>query len=203
VTGRLIAFEGPDGAGKSTLLRALASALSERGFDVVCSREPTYGHYGSALRQAAQTERLPAEEELRLLLLDRREHVETLIAPALARGAWVLLDRYYFSTVAYQGAAGLDLTYLQAVNEEFAPVPDLLVLLDLPLDESLRRIRARGLVSDAFEAPDTLKRVREIFLSFAQLPFTHLLDATMPTAKLLDKLLTEFHQRGFLYQHAD
>ncbi len=201
--GRLVVFEGPDGAGKSTLLRATAEALAARGIETVCSREPTYGQYGSALRAAAQTERLPADEELRLLLLDRREHVDTLINPALARGAWVLLDRYYFSTVAYQGAAGLDLAYLQVVNEAFAPVPDLLVLLDLPLDESLRRIRARGLHSDAFEAPATLERVREIFLTFAQLSYAQRLDATQPTADLLDSLLTEFNRRGWLYAIAD
>lgn len=183
---KLIVIEGPDGAGKSTLQRGLAARLSALGITVVQSREPTNGPHGTALRLAAQSVRLAPERELELLLKDRRAHVDTVIAPALARGDWVVLDRYYFSTIAYQGAAGLDLTMLQAVNEAFAPPPDVLLLLDLPVAESLKRIQTRGLVSDEFERPSTLKRVREIFQSFANLPYATLLDACLPPAQLLD-----------------
>ena len=183
---KLIVIEGPDGAGKSTMQRGLAAKLSAQGITVVQSREPTNGPYGTALRQAALSARLAPEQELELLLKDRRAHVDTVIAPALARGDWVILDRYYFSTIAYQGAAGLDLAMLQAVNEEFAPPPDVLLLLDLPVEESLNRIQTRGLVSDEFERPSTLKRVREIFLSFASLPYATLLDACLAPALLLD-----------------
>ena len=183
---KLIVIEGPDGAGKSTLQRGLAVKLAAEGIDVVQSREPTNGPHGTALRQAALSKRLAPEQELELLLQDRRTHVADVIAPALARGAWVILDRYYFSTIAYQGAAGLDLAMLQAVNEAFAPPPDVLLLLDLPVQESLKRIHARGLASDEFERPSTLKRVREIFLSFATLPYATLLDACLPPALLLD-----------------
>jgi dTMP kinase len=119
------------------------------------------------------------------LLADRREHVDTLIKPALARGESVILDRYYFSTVAYQGAAGLPLARLLALNEAFAPPPDRLLILDLPVAESLKRIQARGVVSDAFERPATLTRVREIFLTFAPLPYASVLDATRSAAQLL------------------
>jgi dTMP kinase len=183
---KLIVIEGPDGAGKSTLQRGLAAKLSAQGITVVQSREPTNGPYGTALRQAAQSARLAPEQELELLLKDRQAHVDTVITPALARGDWVILDRYYFSTIAYQGAAGLDLAMLQAVNEGFAPPPDVLLLLDLPVEESLNRIQTRGLVSDEFERPSTLKRVREIFLSFASLPYATRLDACLAPALLLD-----------------
>lgn len=183
---KLIVIEGPDGAGKSTLQRGLAAKLAAEGVAVVQSREPTNGPHGTALRQAALSKRLAPEQELELLLLDRRTHVEDVIAPALARGAWVILDRYYFSTIAYQGAAGLDLAMLRAVNEAFAPPPDVLLLLDLPVPESLKRIQARGLASDEFERPSTLKRVREIFLSFATLPYATLLDACLAPELLLD-----------------
>ena len=184
-TGKLIVIEGPDGAGKSTLQRGLAAQLSVQGVTVVQSREPTNGPHGTALRQAAQSVRLAPEQELELLLKDRRAHVDAVIAPALARGDWVILDRYYFSTIAYQGAAGLDLAMLQAVNEAFAPPPDVLLLLDLPVEESLKRIASRGVASDEFERPSTLKRVREIFLTFAALPYATLLDARLPPEELL------------------
>ena len=182
---RLIVIEGPDGAGKSTLQRGLAAHLAAQGVTVVQSREPTNGPHGTALRQAALVKRLAPEQELALLLKDRRAHIEDVIAPALARGEWVILDRYYFSTIAYQGAAGLDLAMLQAVNEAFAPPPDVLLLLDLPVAESLKRIQARGLESDEFERPSTLKRVREIFLTFASLPYATVLDASQAPNVLL------------------
>ena len=182
----LIVIEGPDGVGKSTLQRGLAAHLAAQGMSVLQSREPTNGPYGTALRQAALSKRLAPEQELELLLKDRRAHVADVIAPALARGEWVILDRYYFSTIAYQGAAGLDLEMLQAVNEAFAPPPDVLLLLDLPVEESLKRIKARGLASDEFERPNTLKRVREIFLTFAALPYATLIDARQPPEVLLE-----------------
>ena len=182
---KLIVIEGTDGAGKSTLQRGLAALLSAQGITVVQSREPTNGPHGTALRQAALTKRLAPEQELELLLTDRRAHVDNVIAPALARGEWVILDRYYFSTIAYQGAAGLDLAMLQAVNEAFAPPPDVLLLLDLPVAESLKRIKTRGLESDEFERPSTLKRVREIFLTFASLPYAAVLDACKAPEELL------------------
>ncbi len=182
---QLIVIEGPDGAGKSTLQRGLAAQLTALGITVVQSREPTNGPHGTALRQAALSRRLAPEQELELLLKDRRAHVDNLIAPALARGEWVILDRYYFSTIAYQGAAGLDLTMLQAVNEAFAPPPNVLLLLDLPVAESLKRIKDRGMASDDFERPSTLKRVREIFLTFASLPYAAVLDASKPPDELL------------------
>lgn len=182
---RLVVIEGADGAGKSTLQRTLAALLQQQGIDVVQSREPTYGPHGMALREAAKIQRLAPELELELLLKDRSAHVAELILPALARGAWVILDRYYFSTIAYQGAAGLDTEHLYAVNEAFAPPPDLLLILDLPVEESLKRIQERGLASDDFERPSTLRRVREIFLSFASLPFARILDARQSREDLL------------------
>ena len=182
---RLIVIEGPDGAGKSTLQRGLAAHLATLGITVVQSREPTNGPYGNALRDAARTKRLAPEQELELLLKDRRAHLDDVIKPALARGEWVILDRYYFSTIAYQGAAGLDLAMLQAVNEAFAPPPDALLLLDLPVEESLKRIQTRGIASDDFERPSTLKRVREIFLTFATLPYAAVLDACLAPEALL------------------
>lgn len=188
MTGFLIAIEGVDGAGKSTLQRALAEALRARGYCVLTSREPTAGPHGTALRQAALSERLAPERELELLLLDRRAHLQGLLLPALGRGEVVILDRYYFSTVAYQGAAGLDPDMLLAVNREFAREPELLLILDLPVSESLARIAQRG-AADAFERAETLVRVRELFLSFANWRNAHVLDASLAPEQLLQAAL--------------
>ena len=141
--GRLIVFEGIDGTGKSTHIGQLRKYLEGKGLEVVQSFEPTRGQWGRMLRDSAVTGRLSVEDEVELFLKDRREHVETLIAPALARGAWVLLDRYYLSMMAYQGARGVDTSVIRAANEEFAPVPDAVVWLDIPVSVALERIGSR------------------------------------------------------------
>ena len=105
--GRLIVFEGIDGSGKSTRIRALAPYLRACGIEVVTDCEPTHGPWGMKVREAALAgRRLSLDEEVACLLEDRREHVRDLIEPSLERGAWVLLDRYYLSMMAYQGASG-------------------------------------------------------------------------------------------------
>ncbi len=176
--GKLIVIEGPDGAGKSTLQQALFNMLFLHiGAGVVPSREPTYGPHGMAVREAAKVQRLEPERELELLLKDRYEHVRDVIEPALSQGAWVVLDRYYFSNVAYQGAVGLSPQRVMELNESFAPVPDLLLILDLPMEACLGRIEKRG-KADAFEDPQTLIKVIEIFRSFEILPYAHTLDAS-------------------------
>jgi dTMP kinase len=164
--GVLVAFEGIDGSGKSTQARLFAEwARQKLGLEVISTREPTDGPWGKKIRQARFTARMSPEDELAAFIADRREHVETLIKPALARGAVVVIDRYYYSTVAYQGARGLNPQALLALNRAFAPVPDLVVLVDLDPKAALERISARGEGTDLFETLTALTKVREIFLS--------------------------------------
>ena len=162
--GLLIVFEGLDGAGKTTQLGLLYDHLLAQGQDVVRSREPTDGPWGQKLRQLMVHGRgdVTPDTELEWFLNDRREHVEQRIRPALGRKQIVLLDRYYFSTMAYQGALGCDPRAIQARNEAFAPPPDLLLLLDLPPAVSWRRLEQRGTPSH-FERLDYLERVADIF----------------------------------------
>ena len=176
--GLFIVLEGIDGTGKSTQTRLLADWFRQRGREVVASREPTDGPWGAKLRATAATGRLPAEDELQLLLRDRREHVEQLIAPALAAGKVVILDRYYFSTMAYQGSRGLDPAEIRRVNEAFAPRPDLLFILDLDVESALSRIGGRGDTANEFEKSESLAKCRDIFLSLADEPFVHLVPST-------------------------
>ena len=160
----LIAIEGIDGAGKTTQAKRLEELLSEPDRPVVRSKEPTDGQWGKKLRASATMGRLSMKEELDLFLKDRREHVETVINPALAAGKVVIVDRYYYSTIAYQGARGMDPAKLQAMNEEFAPIPDIVFLLDVEPEVGLARIEKRGDgAGNHFENLKNLEAVSRIF----------------------------------------
>lgn len=189
--GLLIAIEGIDGAGKTTLARTLGDELTRQGAKVSLSKEPTTGPWGMKMRHSAAEGRLTPEEELRLLILDRQQHVEELIAPALAEGGIVILDRYFPSNVAYQGAAGIPVNQVMEVNA-FAPRPDLLLLLDLPPAIGLGRIRARGDAPNHFETNDNLERCREIFRSL-DLPRTVVVDATASAASVAEQAMLHVH----------
>lgn len=163
--GRLIAFEGVDGSGKTTQMARLAAALRGHGLEVVVTREPTDGHFGQRIRAMAGTgERPHPDEELRWFVEDRREHVKDTIAPALRRGAVVLTDRYFLSTVAYQGARGHDPEALLARSEAEFPVPDLVLLLEIPPARGIERVSRRGGDAEpSFEQRGYLERVDAIF----------------------------------------
>lgn len=164
--GKLIAFEGLDGVGKTTQARLLALALARAGCWVVLTREPSHGPVGRQLRRLLrQPERQPAPEELlELFVADRRHHVATVIAPALSQQRLVITDRYFYSTLAYQGAAGISLAYIRQLHEQFAPPPDLVLLLEVPLDLLTERLaRRQGPGAMVFERADYLKKVQKVF----------------------------------------
>lgn len=175
--GLFIVIEGIDGTGKSTQARRLGDWFTEKGREVVLSREPTDGPWGKKLRESASTGRLSPEDELQYFLNDRRQHVEEKIKPALAAGKVVILDRYYFSTMAYQGARGFDPAEIRRLNEAFAPIPDLLLILDLDVDTAHQRIGHRGDSTNEFEKRESLEKCREIFLSLKGESFVHLIDS--------------------------
>lgn len=175
--GLFIVIEGIDGTGKSTQASSLGEWFRAQGREVVVSREPTAGPWGKKVRESAASGRLSPEEELEYFLNDRRQHVEELIAPSLAAGKVVILDRYYFSTMAYQGARGFDPSEIRRQNEAFAPVPDRLLILDLDVDSALERIGARGDTANEFEKRDNLERCQEIFLSLRGEDFVRVIDS--------------------------
>ena len=176
-SGLLIVFEGTDGTGKSTQLQLLAQTLQEKGLPVVITREPTDGTYGKQIRELyANRDAVSREEELNLFLADRREHVDQLLVPALQSGKIILCDRYYLSTVAYQGAAGLDPAHILARND-FAPVPDLALLFHAPIQTGVKRItQGRGEELNDFEKEDYLRQVAAMF-SQMDLPCIQRIDA--------------------------
>ena len=169
MNGRLVVFEGIDGGGKSTQLTRLAEALEAAGHDIVATREPYAGSpAGQRIRAMAKSgEAVAPETELAWFLEQRRDHVRDVIGPALERGAIVLSDRYYLSTVAYQGARGLDWKGLLRDHEtEGFPEPDLVLLLDLEAGEGLARVDDRRAAAEpVFEERAFLERVRQIYLA--------------------------------------
>jgi dTMP kinase len=160
--GRLVVLEGIDGSGKTTQARALI-------------REPTRGRWGREIKRlAARADSLTPGEELELFVKDRRENVTQNLEPALAAGKVVVLDRYYFSTIAYQGAKGIDAGRIRRMNEAFAVKPDLVVILDVEAKAGLERISGRKRRDELFEREDYLIRVARIFRGFEGPTFVHI-----------------------------
>ncbi|MCF6291388.1 MAG: dTMP kinase [Desulfobacterales bacterium] len=190
--GRLIAFEGIDGTGKSTQVRLLAEELIRRGHRVVMTREPTDGPFGQRIRRLySDRNSVSRQEEMELFVADRRQHVDEVILPALGDGKVVITDRYYYSTAAYQGAAGLDPEEIIRRNEEFAPRPDLVLLLELDPAQGIDRIRnSRNEELNAFEQEESLARVATVF---NRLQGDHIqrLDASRSVAGVHDEVLQQ------------
>ncbi len=162
--GLLVAVEGIDGTGKSTQCAKLAEWFAARGREAKVLPEPTRGPHGMELRRRAREGRLDAQGEFELFLKDRAWNVGTNIAPVLERGGVVILDRYYISSMAYQGARGLDPAVIQEANERIAPRPDIVFLLTLPVDEALDRIHDRDDHGpNLYEDRDYQQRVAAIF----------------------------------------
>lgn len=163
--GTLIVFEGLDGCGKSTQLRRAAEVWTARGLDLVVTREPTDGPWGRRIREMARSsEGVAPETELSWFFEDRREHMREVVEPALAAGRLVLSDRSYISTVAYQGARGLDPAKILAECEAEFPRPDLILLFEISAREGLARVRERGAEGEpVFENLEFLDRVAAIF----------------------------------------
>ncbi len=188
--GRFITLEGIEGAGKSSLLRQLAEALQTQGRVVCATREPGGTPLAEEIRTLALARRvdgMPAATELLLMFAARAAHVAQRIEPALARGEWVLCDRFTDATRAYQGAGrGLPTAAIEALTEVAHPglTPDLTLLLDLSPQLGLARVRQRREAGDRFEdeALEFFARVRAGYLQLARNEPARfrVLDATLP-----------------------
>jgi dTMP kinase len=173
--GRFITFEGGEGAGKSTQLKRLAERLRGRGLEIVATREPGGSPGAEAIRELVlngSADRWSPVTETLLMYAARRDHIERVIAPALARGAWVVCDRFADSTRAYQGAAGGTEPALIAALEAHVlddARPDLTLVFDLPPEAGLARAHARG-GELRFESKGLTfhERLREGFLAIAE-----------------------------------
>ncbi|MDD8031781.1 MAG: dTMP kinase [Acidobacteriota bacterium] len=163
--GLFIVLEGIDGSGKSTQAKLLARKLRSKGLEVLTLSEPTDGKWGQEIRQLSRVkDSLKPQGELDLFVWDRKENVAKNIKPALKSGKTVVLDRYFYSTLAYQGARGVPLKKIRELHKKFAPTPDVVFILDLPVTNGLKRIKDRAVIYRHFEDKDYLKKVRQVFL---------------------------------------
>ncbi len=163
---RLVTLEGGEGVGKSTVLAALRDALLAEGQDVVCTREPGGTPLAEHIRElllSPGNEPMDPNAELLLVFAARAQHVAQVIRPALARGAWVISDRFTDSSYAYQGAArGLDVDSIAELERGAVGLrPGLTLLLDLDVARARERTRGRDLLGDA--VPDRIESERDTF----------------------------------------
>jgi len=173
--GILIVLEGIDGTGKTTQAELLADALREEAYTVSRFHEPSQSPWGREIRKKAVSENaLTPEEELELFQKDRRDNVKRNIRPALERREVVVLDRYYFSTIAYQGSKGIDPERILRANLEFVVLPDLVFILDLDPKAGLKRTEDRKTRDLLFEREDYLNLVRGLFQRFEGDNIVHL-----------------------------
>ena len=173
--GRFVTFEGIEGVGKSTQVQRAADWLRQQGLDVVVTREPGGTPLAESIRRLVlepQADRVDGIAELLLMFAARSIHLTNLIEPALARGAWVLCDRFTDATEAYQGAGrGVPIEYVRALEQiaQQGRRPGLTLLLDAPVDLAMERSRRRGAQNDRFEAEraEFFQRVRQGYLDIA------------------------------------
>ena len=189
-----IVFEGIDGSGKSTQCDLLFGHAAALGLQAVRLAEPTDGAWGRALRSMLKKADMPAaEEQLRLFILDREDDVKRNILPALKEKKIIIMDRYYYSTVAYQGAAGLAPERIIADNRNMRfPEPDRVYFVDIPPETAILRISGRtNKTKEIFEKESFLRKVREIFLSIADERFL-VIDGTKTIDEVFDIIKYDF-----------
>ena len=189
----LINLEGIDGCGKSTQSQFLIEEFEKNDEKTILLKEPTNGKYGKKLWEMLRGKREATTEEiLELFVMDRKEHVNEKISPALNEGKIVLMDRYYYSTMAYQAAAGIDVNRIRKDNE-FAPKPDIVLIFDLPADLAMKRVRGHS-VADVFEKEEHLEKVRKAYLDLKNDPLVRIVDSTRTPEVIFEevwKLISE------------
>lgn len=193
--GRFISLEGIDGAGKSThvpYVAELATALS--GVPAVVTREPGGTELGEDLRRLLLHRKMSPSTEAMLMFAARREHLETVIWPALDRGDWVICDRFTDATMAYQGGGrGIPIDRLEALEAWTHPSfqPDLTLLFDVPVEVSARRLSGHD-TRDKFEseAEPFHRRVRDTYLARAAADAARfrIVDSTQPVAAVRERI---------------
>lgn len=164
--GFFICLEGIDGCGKTTQAKLLVKRLKMEGYNALYTAEPSRGKIGSFIRRYCLHggKRLAITVEALLFAADRIEHLNNEVIPALKEGKIVVSDRYLYSSLAYQGAAGLDMGWIRQVNLH-ALTPDLAILVDVAPEVAMQRLKPKKSV---MENLDNQKKVREIYLKLAE-----------------------------------
>lgn len=183
----LVNLEGIDGCGKSTQSKLLKKKLEEIGDKVIILKEPTKRPHGQKLWDMLRGKRKATNEEiLDLFVLDRTQHVEEKIQPALDDGTVVLMDRYYYSSMAYQVAGGIDVNVIRE-RHAFAPKPDVVLIFDLLVTIALERVRGHS-EADEFEKEEHLEKVREAYLNLRSDPLVRIVDSARAPEEIFEEV---------------
>ena len=164
--GFFICVEGLDGCGKTTQTKLLVRKMRKMGWDAVYTAEPSRGKIGKFIKKyclQGEKRTFPIVEAL-LFAADRFEHVEREVIPALNEGKIVVSDRYVYSSLAYQGAAGLDLKWIEMINEH-AMRPDVAIFVDVEPEAVIKRLKPKKSVMENLE---TQRKVREVYVKFVE-----------------------------------
>ena len=183
--GIFIVIEGLDGSGKTTQVGLLAKKLSQK-YNVLLTAEPSRGKIATFIRQGClyEEERLPTEAEALLFAADRIEHLQKEVKPALDEGKLVICDRYIYSSLAYQGSAGLSLAWIETINAR-ALQPDFSIFIDVDPERVLERLQRKKSVMETLE---TQKKVREVYLKFFEKGELIRVDGDKPKKAVGDEL---------------
>lgn len=186
--GVFICVEGLDGCGKTTQTKLLVERLEKKGYDAIYTAEPSGGEIGSLIKEYCLhgETRVSSIVEALLFAADRCEHVEKEVIPALNEGKLVVSDRYVYSSLAYQGAAGLDLEWIEKINEH-AIRPHLAVFIDVEPETVIQRLKPRKSV---MENLGTQQKVREVYVKFVEKGELVKIDGNKSKQEVADDILT-------------
>ncbi len=188
MSGIFICIEGLDGSGKSTQAKLLTKRLCKEGYNAVFTAEPSKGKIGLFIRKRLfEKERLPTAVEALLFAADRIEHVQQVIVPALQEGKIVISDRYVYSSLAYQGSAGLSLDWIETINDT-AKNPDLSIFIDVAPETVLERLKRKKSVMENLQ---TQRRVHEIYLKYVEKGLLKRVDGSKDKNAVLEALYSE------------
>jgi len=173
-----ICIEGLDASGKTTQAHRLVRNLRQRDFEAVYTTEPSSGEIGRFIRARIlqRKKRVPSVVEALLFAVDRIDHVERRIKPALKKGKVVVCDRYMFSSIAYQGAEGLNIGWIEEINGSALP-PDIAIYLDVPPEVVVKRMKRKRSVMERLQVQ---RRVREVYMKLVERGRLTLIDGNRP-----------------------
>jgi dTMP kinase len=198
--GVLICIEGIDGCGKTTHARKLVPSIEKMGFNVIYTTEPTEGLYGKIIKKRIleTDEGIPDAVVALLFAADRIDHLEKEVRPLLGKGVVVICDRYLHSSIAYQGAAGLDVEWVREINK-FAVAPDLALYIDVAPEIGLKRIAGGRRLKSSMESLQNLKNVRKIYHKLVEANELVLINGTDSIKAVSERILKVV--RAYLTEH--
>jgi dTMP kinase len=186
--GVFICVEGLDGCGKTTQTKLLVERLQKKGYDAIYTAEPSRGEIGGFIKKYCLhgEKRVSSIVEALLFAADRFEHIEKEVIPDLNEGKLVVSDRYVYSSLAYQGAAGIDLEWIEKINEH-AIRPALALFIDVEPEAVIQRLKPKKSVMENLE---TQRKVREVYVKFVEKEELAKIDGNKSKQEVADDILT-------------